>query len=139
MDHTDINCTHTAEGTPRRLTIKSTPPTLRRPQRRSYWPMVFAEARECPGEWVRIDRWFNRSTAAQVASDLRNAHRRSLSKMRFSGIEVGDVWDARWGTDPADANPEHFYLWLCFLAPGTAGGSDSTGQPSGDRDAAEPW
>ena len=102
--------------------------------------MVFAEARECPGEWVRIDRWFNRSTAAQVASDLRNAHRRDVSKMRFSGVEHGDVWDTWWGADPADADPDHFYLWLCFLGPGTAGRA-SEGAPTlvGPGGVADRW
>ncbi|MFZ9629987.1 MAG: hypothetical protein ACO3C1_11620 [Ilumatobacteraceae bacterium] len=96
-----------------RLTIKSTPPNARKPQRRSYWPTVFAEARECPGEWVRTEKWFNRSTAAQVASDLRNAHRRA-TKMRVSGFMPGDRWDTRWDNDPADDNPDHFYIWLRF-------------------------
>jgi len=97
-----------------RFTIKSTPPNLRKPQRRSYWPTVFAEARECPGEWVRTEKWFHRATAAQVASDLRNAHRRSPGKMRVSGFLPGDRWETRWENDPADPDAEHFYIWLRF-------------------------
>jgi hypothetical protein len=114
MDNINNNPTDGPISPPQRLTIKSTPPTSRRRQRRSYWPTVFAEARECRGEWVRIERWFNRSTAAQVASDLRNAHHRSAKKMRFSGIEPGDMWQACWGADPTDTEPEHFYVWMCF-------------------------
>ena len=96
-----------------RLTVRSTPPNVRKPQRRSYWPAVFAEARECPGEWVRSEKWFNRATAAQIASDLRNAHR-CATKMRVSGYEAGDRWETRWDNDPTDSNPDHFYIWLRF-------------------------
>jgi len=96
-----------------RLTVPSTPPNVHKPQRRSYWPAVFAEARECPGEWVRTEKWFNRATAVQIASDLRNAHRR-VSKMRVSGYEAGDRWETRWDNDPTDSNPDHFYIWLRF-------------------------
>lgn len=98
----------------KRLTIKSTPPNLRKPQQRTYWPPVFAEARECPGDWVRTAKWFNRSTAAQVASDLRNAHRRAPKKMRVRGVLPGDLWETRWGNDPADPDTDHFYIWLRF-------------------------
>ena len=97
-----------------RFTIKSTPPNLCKPQRRSYWPTVFAEARECPGEWVRTDKWFLRATAAQVASDLRNGHRRSPAKMRVSGFLPGDRWETRWGNDTTDLDAEHCYIWLRF-------------------------
>lgn len=67
-----------------RLTIKYMPPNLRKPQRWSYWPTVSAVAREYPGEWVRTERWFHRAIAAQVASDLRNGHRRS--RFRFGSV-----------------------------------------------------
>jgi hypothetical protein len=97
-----------------RLTIKSTPPNLRKTQRRTYWPTVFAEARECPGEWLRTEKWFHRATAAQVASDLRNSHRRAPEKMRMSGCLPGDRWETRWQNDPVDPDLEHFYVWLRF-------------------------
>lgn len=97
-----------------RLTIKSTPPNVSRPQRRAYWPGVFAEARECPGEWIRTTKWFNKGTAAQIASDLRNAHRRAAGKMRVSGFLPGDQWETRWDNDPADPNADHFHIWLRF-------------------------
>ncbi len=75
--------------------------------------MVFEEARECPGEWVRTARWFHKATAQQLASDLRNAHRRS-SKTRVSGHRPGDLWETRWGNDPSDPDAGHFYIWLRF-------------------------
>jgi hypothetical protein len=95
-----------------RLTTKSTPPNPSRRHRRAYWPGVFREARECPGEWVRIEKWFTEATAQQMASDLRNAHRRE--KLRVSGFEPGDQWETCWGVDPSDPDPDHFYIWLRF-------------------------
>ena len=100
-----------------RLTVRSTPPNVRKYQKRSYWPGVFAEARECPGEWVRTGKWFNRSTAAQVASDVRNAHLREADKMRVKGALAGERWETRWDNEPSDPDSEHFYIWLRLAAP----------------------
>lgn len=113
MDINTNNQHHTTAGT-ERLTIRSAPPNVRTRQRRAFWPGVLAEARECPGEWVRTDKWFNRSTAAQVASDIRNAHHRDMKKVRISGLRSGDLWDTRWGNDPTDGDVDHFYIWLRF-------------------------
>ena len=88
-----------------------------KPQRRSYWPAVFAEARECPGEWVRTGKWFNRSTAAQVASDVRNAHLREADKMRVKGAIEGERWETRWDNEPSDPDSGPFYIWLRLAAP----------------------
>lgn len=97
-----------------RFTIPSTPPNARKRQRRAYWPGVFAEGRAVRGEWVRTAKCFNRSTAQQVASDIRNAHRRDMKKVRVSGFLPGDVWEARWDNDPSDPDTDHFYIWLRF-------------------------
>jgi hypothetical protein len=97
-----------------RLTVRSSPPDERLYQRRAYWAGVFAEGRECPGEWLRTEKWFARATAAQVASDVRNAHLRDLTKMRVRGVLPGDRWEAQWDNDPADADLGHFYVWLRF-------------------------
>ena len=113
MDINTNNQNHTTAGA-ERLTIRSAPPNVRTRQRRAFWPGVLAEARECPGEWVRTEKWFNRSTASQVASDLRNCHRRAPEKMRVSGILPGDVWETRWENDPTDTDADHFYIWLRF-------------------------
>ena len=96
-----------------RLTVRSTPPNVRKPKLRTFRPAMFAEAREYPGESVRTEKWFNRATAAQIASDLRNADSRA-SKMRVSGYEAGDRWETRWDNDPTDSNHDHFYIWLRF-------------------------
>ena len=95
-----------------RLTVQSTPPNECKYEKRSYWPTVFGEARECPGVWVRTERWFNRSTASQVASDARNSHTREPDRMRIKGALSGEKWETRWGNDPSDPNLEHFYVWL---------------------------
>jgi hypothetical protein len=102
----------TDDSNSERLTVRSTPPDRRKYQKRAYWPGVFAEARECPGVWVRTGKWFNRSTAAQVASDVRNAHTRDAGKMRVKGTLPGERWETRWDNDPADPDVEHLYIWL---------------------------
>ncbi len=102
MDTNNTSPNDPARPDPERLTFRSTPPDVRNTQRRSFWPAALAEARECPGEWVRIARWFSPSTAAQVASDIRNSHRREPDKMRVAGLLPGDRWDTRWGADPAE-------------------------------------
>lgn len=55
-----------------------------------------------------------KSTAAQIASDIRNIHRRDARKSRLRGFEAGDKFEAVWGNDPADDDTEHYYLWLRF-------------------------
>jgi hypothetical protein len=113
-----------------RLTIRSVPPeeSVRR-QRRAFWAGVFAEGRECPGEWLRTAKWFARATASQVASDIRSAHLRDLAKMRVRGVLPGDRWETRWGNDPVDPASDHFYIWLCFVAADVtaAGGVEGDG------------
>lgn len=97
-------------------TISSTPPTrTSSSQKRSRWAELFTECREHPGEWRRMIEPLRRSTAAQIASDIRNAHTRDLNKTRLRGLLPTDRWDAVWGNDPDDADEEHFYIWLRFL------------------------
>jgi hypothetical protein len=106
--------TDRSEVAPERFTVRSTPPNVGKSQRRSYWAGVFAEGRESSGVWVRTAKWFVKDTAAQVASDVRHAHHRAPERMRVRGIETGDRWETRWGNDPMDPDPEHFYVWLRF-------------------------
>jgi hypothetical protein len=106
-----------------KYTIASEPPTDRKWQARAFWPPVFEEARQYPSEWRRTQKCFTKGTAQQAASDLRNAHHRDVTKMRFRGINSGELWEAQWGNDPADPNATHFYLWVRYL--GRTGGAGS--------------
>jgi hypothetical protein len=96
-------------------TIPSEPPNKQDSQKRSRWARLFDECREHQGEWRRIIDPLRKTTAAQIASDIRNAHTRDLDKTRLRGFEEGDHWEAVWGHDPEDDNPDNFYIWLKFL------------------------
>lgn len=91
------------------------PPSVQRPQRRSYWPTVFAEAREIQGEWVRVVKVFGKSTAQQLASDIRNAHRREADKFRVTGVVDGEIWDAQWGTVNGQEKGR-YSLWIRLVS-----------------------
>jgi hypothetical protein len=95
-------------------TVASEPP-VQQDQRRSRWADLFEECRKYPNEWRRVVDPMKKSTAAQIASDIRNAHTRDVKKSRLRGFEAGDMWDAKWGQDPSDKDPDAFYIWLRFL------------------------
>lgn len=95
-------------------TIKSEPPTLPEAQRRSRWVDLFAECRARPGEWRRVLEPMAKATAAQVASDIRNAYRRDVAKARIRGLNADDRWETVWGTDPAGRSTEYF-IWLKYV------------------------
>jgi hypothetical protein len=96
-------------------TVASTPPVDGGSQRRSYWTELFDECRSYPNQWRRTARSFTRSTAAQIASDVRNMARRDPSKLRLRGFKPGDRWEAVWGVEEDATEPGEFYLWLRFL------------------------
>lgn len=98
-------------------TIPSTPPVKELSQKRSRWTELFQECRDHPNEWRRLTEPMRRASAAQIASDIRNAHLRDFSKVRIRGFLPDDKWDAAWGTDPNDTDPTHFYVWLRYLGP----------------------
>lgn len=95
-------------------TVPSLPPDVRS-QRRSYWTELFDECRVHAGEWRRTRRSFSKSTAAQIASDVRNMATRDPDKMRLRGYRPGDVWEAVWGHDPDEGTRDRCYLWLRFM------------------------
>lgn len=97
------------------LTVAELPPDMQSSGRRSRWAELFEECRAHPDEWRRIREPLRKSTAAQIASDIRNAHHRNLEKSRLRGFQPGDHWEARWGTSPSDPDPENYYIWLKFL------------------------
>jgi hypothetical protein len=98
------------------MTIASTPPNRQEAQRRSRWSQLFDECRQYKGEWRRIIEPLRKSTAAQIASDIRNAHHRDLAKTRLRGFEAGDHWEAVWGTDlDNDPDTNNYYIWLRYV------------------------
>lgn len=95
-------------------TIQSEPPVLPEVQRRSRWADLFAECREHPGEWRRILEPMAKATAAQVASDIRNAYRRDLTKVRIRGLRNDDQWETVWGPDPGE-QADQYFIWLKYV------------------------
>lgn len=93
-----------------RYTIKSNPPSSKRRGKRSYWPEVLAEVRAAKGAWRMVAKPMTRSTAMQVASDLRNAHRRDPEKMRLRGALPTDRWETQWA--PASEGSTEYFLWV---------------------------
>ena len=99
-------------------TIASAPPVkAERTQKRSRWVELFTEARKYPGEWRRMVEPMKKSTASQVASDIRNAHTRDLAKTRMRGLLPTDQWDAAWGNDASDPNTDNYYVWMRYMGP----------------------
>jgi hypothetical protein len=96
-------------------TVASAPPVEAASQRRSYWTELFAECRSYPNEWRRTARSFSKSTAAQIASDVRNMARRDPTKFRLRGFMPGDRWEAVWGVEVETSATGEFFLWLRFL------------------------
>jgi len=82
-------------------------------QRRSFWVHALESARTKPG-WVRVQRFYTANTAAQIASDLRSAHRRTPDRVRVKGVLPGERWDARWGVSPEGPNGQ-FAVWIRFI------------------------
>lgn len=66
-------------------------------QRTSFWRRQFNKGRTEPGKWVEVERQYTRSTALQVATDIRGGR-------RVAGIELGETWEAEaWNADGDDA------------------------------------
>lgn len=63
--------------------------------RTSFWRRTFDDARRL-GDWCRVDKFYTRKTAAQVASDIRRAHLDDRRTIRTAGIRSDEVWEARW-------------------------------------------
>ena len=102
-------------GASGKYTVPSQPPTKGTRQRRSRWTELFEECRAVPGEWRKVVEPMSKATAAQIASDIRNAHTRDLDKSRVKGFLPGDRWETVWGVDPADDEPGNFYVWLRYV------------------------
>lgn len=92
--------------------VAEEPPTGGHWQRQSFWVLALADARE-QNKWVRVQRFYTAATAAQIASDIRSAHNRSLETLRVRGILPGEVWNARWAADEK-CPPGNFSIWIKF-------------------------
>lgn len=86
-----------------------------RQRRSSFWCRTFAAAR-LAGEWTLVERNYSRSTAAQLASDINNAHRREEDYQRVRGIETGEVWQAKWDHAPK-GDSGRFAVWIRLQTP----------------------
>lgn len=89
-------------------TVAEAPPERDRKSRFSVWAAAFEEARAHPGQWRRVLPERKRSTVQQIASDVRNAHKRG--KTRMKGILPGERWAAEWGEKPSGSGD--FYVWI---------------------------
>lgn len=98
----------------RQRAVVEEPPGRGHWQRQSFWVHTFQDARE-HGRWVRVPRFYTSATAAQIASDIRSAHRRPLETVRVRGILPGEVWSARWDTDEK-CPPGSFAIWIRLLS-----------------------
>lgn len=83
-------------------------------RRTSFWTRTFDAAR-ATGDWFRVERFYTRATAAQIASDISCAHRRDPGRRRVRGVRSGEVWEARW--EPAvDGPPADHVVWIRRVA-----------------------
>jgi hypothetical protein len=86
-------------------------PPQRQRTRFSLWEALFDECRAYMGEWRRTNQSFSKSTATQLASDIRNAYRRESVKARLKGLRSDERWDAAWGV----GEDGEYYIWLKYL------------------------
>lgn len=77
--------------------------------RTSFWIRTFAAAR-AQADWMLVDRQYTRATAAQVASDINNAHRRAPHQ-RIRGVHDGERWEAYWEAAPHGPIGD-FVIWI---------------------------
>ena len=100
------------------VAVESLPPKVCRSRRvgLGVWPARLALARSKPGAWFRTSTPMTRSTASQVASDLRCSFRRRLGSIRVSGVLAGERWEAEYGNDLSDSDLSHFYVWFRFVS-----------------------
>ena len=75
----------------------------------SVWAAVFGSARAVPGEFVLVDIPLSRSSVIQLASDIRNAHRRTKPRPRLATLRRDERWEARWGTHDGE-----YKVWVRY-------------------------
>ena len=82
--------------------------------RNTFWCRTFAAARDSNG-WTRVHRRYTRATAAQLASDIANSHRRKMTSLRVRGVLHGEQWATRWEPASDDAAGDHV-VWIRLIA-----------------------
>lgn len=92
------------------LTVSTEGPPRQQRQRFSMWEELFEECRAHQGKWRRTKNYMRKSSAAQLSSDIRNAHKRESAKSRLHGLRANEVWDAAWG----EGEEGKFYLWIKY-------------------------
>ena len=78
--------------------------------RNSFWARTFDQARS-DGGWVRVDRLYTRTTAAQISSDIACSHRRDINSHRMRGMRPGERWDSFWGAADNGPSGDHV-VWI---------------------------
>lgn len=97
--------------------VGSAPPSVdSRRGRRTVWPDRLEVGRANPGVWIRVTEPFSRTTAAQLASDLRNAHTRNPRTMRVRGVAAGERWETVWGPRDDATESGEFFIWFRLVA-----------------------
>lgn len=96
-------------------TVPEMPPESARPWRVSKWRDLFDECRAEPGVWRRTKESFKPTTAAQIASDVRNSWKRDPAKMRMRGLGAEERWEAVAGPSPEGVEPGRHFLWLRYM------------------------
>lgn len=78
-------------------------------ERTSFWIRTFAAAR-AQSDWLLVARQYTRATAAQITSDINNAHRRAPHQ-RIRGVNDGERWEAHWEAAPEGPLGD-FVIWI---------------------------
>lgn len=83
--------------------------------RTTFWRRTLDHARRT-GDWVLVQRLYTHSTAAQLVSDISNAHRRAPRNLRIRGIDPGERWEARSEPAVGGAHDDH-RVWIRCTPP----------------------
>lgn len=78
------------------------------------WEALFDECREHEGQWRKALTPMKRTTASQLASDIRNSWKRSTTKSRLRGLRPDEVWDAAWGYEDETEDEDACFIWLMY-------------------------
>lgn len=84
--------------------------------RTTFWRRTLDLARR-RGDWVLVPRFYARTSAVQLVSDITNAHHRSDHTLRIRGLRRDERWEAR--LEPAEGGAEGDHrVWIRCTDPG---------------------